>query len=112
MSEVPEAARERFARLAKELAEGDETNPPHRKGMGTGSLFVGKKMFGVLDGTGALVLKLSPERVRELIGSGVGTGWHPGKGAPLKEHVAVGLDRPATWLALAKESRAYMATRR
>lgn len=111
MSEAPEAARTRFARLAKELADGDGTKLPHRPGMGTGSLFVGKKMFGVLDGTGALVLKLPSARVQELIAAGVGSGWHPGDGAPLKEYVAIGLDRRAKWLALARESREYMRAR-
>jgi hypothetical protein len=80
--------------------------------MGTGSLFVGRKMFGVLDESGALVLKLPPARVQELIASGAGAGWHPGKGSPLKEYVAIGFDRQSRWLPLAKEAREYMASKR
>jgi hypothetical protein len=112
MSDIPAVAQKRFAKLARELAGGDESKLPFREGMGTGSFFVGKKMFAVLDETGAVVLKLPPARVQELIASGIGAGWHPGTGAPLKEYVAVGMDRQSKWLALAKESREYMASKR
>ena len=85
MAAIPEATRARFAKLATRLAEGDETKLAHREGFGTGSLFVGKKMFAVLDASGALVLKLPPPRVQELIAAGVGAPWHPGTGAPRRE---------------------------
>ena len=42
-------------------------------------------MFAVLDASGALVLKLPPPRVQELIAAGVGAPWHPGTGAPRRE---------------------------
>jgi hypothetical protein len=72
-------------------------------------LFVGRKMFGVLDATGALVLKLPPVRVQALIARGVGVPWHPGTGTPLKECVAIDFEAEAKWLPLAKESREFMA---
>jgi hypothetical protein len=110
MTEDSVTAKARFVELAKKLGAGPESASPHRKGFGTGSLFVGKKMFGLLDG-GSLVLKLSPQRVQELIAAGVGAPWHPGKGAPLKEYVAISVNRNAMWLRLAKESRTYMTGR-
>jgi hypothetical protein len=112
MGNDPNPSAARFAALAKKLAEGDPRGNPHRDGFGTGSLFVGKKMFGVLDETGALVLKLPPERVQELIEAGAGAPWHPGTGKPLKEYVAIAAERHMKWLALAKESRAYMASKK
>jgi hypothetical protein len=112
MSEIPEAARARFAKLASALAVSEESKVAYREGFGTGSLFVGRKMFAVLDASGALVLKLPPPRVEELIASGVGAPWHPGTGKPLKEYVAVGVSRQAKWLALARESREYMGSKR
>jgi hypothetical protein len=111
MAKIPEAALARFAKLAKQLGEGDGAKPPYRAGFGTGSLFVGKKMFAVLDESGALVLKLPPTRVQELISTGVGKGWHPGTGKPLKEYVSVAIGNQAKWLGLARESREYMASK-
>ena len=69
-------------------------------------------MFAVLDETGALVLKLPPERVQELIRAGEGAPWHPGTGRPLKEYVAIAADLHTRWLALAKGSRAYMGAKK
>ncbi|MCI4317221.1 MAG: MmcQ/YjbR family DNA-binding protein, partial [Thermoplasmata archaeon] len=111
MDTIPEAALARFAKLAKQLADGDGSKLPYRDGFGTGSLFVGRKMFGVLDESGALVLKLPPSRVQELIATGVGKGWHPGTGKPLKEYVSVAVGHQAKWLGLARESREYMASK-
>ncbi|MCI4339653.1 MAG: MmcQ/YjbR family DNA-binding protein [Thermoplasmata archaeon] len=111
MSTASTASSERFARLAEQLAGSDGSKGPHRVGFGTGSLFVGRKMFGLLGDSGALVLKLPPARVQALIDEGTGKGWHPGAGAPLKEYVAIGLQDHAKWLRLAQESRAYMAAK-
>jgi hypothetical protein len=111
MTTGPDAIRAKFAKLAKQLASGDETLNPHRDGFGTGSLFIGRKMFGVLDESKGLVLKLPPERVRALIDAGVGAPWHPGQGKPLKEYVAIPMGHSARWLALARESRAYMGSK-
>ena len=112
MSNAPAASETRFAKLAKDLANATGNPSPHREGFGTGSLFVGRKMFGLLDDSGALVLKLPPALVQELITAGVGAPWHPGTGKPLKEYVAIGFVRQAKWLALAKESRAYMGSKK
>jgi hypothetical protein len=112
MSQAPAASQSRFAKLAKELADATGSPSPHREGFGTGSLFVGRKMFGLLDDSGALVLKLPPARVRELIVAGVGAPWHPGTGKPLKEYVAIGFARQTKWLALATEARAYMGSKK
>jgi hypothetical protein len=108
----PEASRARFARLAQQLAGGDDAKLPHREGLGTGSLFVGRKMFGLLGDSGALILKLDPARVQELIAGGVGAPWHPGTGKPLKEYVAIGIDRHARWLPLAREAREYVRSKK
>jgi hypothetical protein len=98
----------RFAKLASQLAEGDESKLSHREGFGTHSLFIGKKMFAVLDESGALVVKLPAARVVERIADGTGYGWHPGTGKPLKEYLAFGMDQQAKWLRLAKEAREFM----
>jgi hypothetical protein len=112
LGEIPTAARARFAKLAEDLADGDDSKLAFRAGFGTGSLFVGRKMFAVLDETGALVLKLPPARVAALIATGAGAPWHPGTGTPLKEYVSIPFAPQARWLGLAKESRDYMRSKK
>jgi hypothetical protein len=107
--DVVERARARFGGLAAESARGDAGVSSLRKGFGTRSMFVGRKMFAVLDGkTGELVVKLPADRVETLIRDGQGRGWHPGGGTPLKEYVAVPFAREREWTALAREARAFM----
>jgi hypothetical protein len=108
MSEAPGDAAVRSAKLAKELAEGTGQSTAHREGFGTGSLFVGRKMFAVLDESCGLILKLPAERVAQLITEGHGSGWHPGTGKPLKEYISIPVSEQRRWLALAKESREFM----
>jgi hypothetical protein len=112
MSKNGSTPEELFAKLARQMAGGDGAPLPHREGKGTGSMFVGKKMFAVLDKSGALVLKLPPARVQELIAAAVGAPWHPGTGKPLKEYIAVAADQHAKWLSLAREAREFMAAKR
>ncbi|MCI4317335.1 MAG: MmcQ/YjbR family DNA-binding protein [Thermoplasmata archaeon] len=107
-AQAPDNARERIARLAEEMAAGDGEISAHRKGFGTRSMFVGRKMFAVLDRTGEIVLKLPPERVKELIDSNTGRGWSPGSGSPLKEYLAIPFARQKEWPKFAREARAYM----
>ncbi len=105
---APEASKQRFAQLAEEMARGDLGVSAHRKGFGTRSMFVGRKMFAVLDKSGELVVKLPPVRVAALIASGVGRPWNPGAGTPLKEYVAISIEYESQWTALAREARAHM----
>ncbi|MCI4364539.1 MAG: MmcQ/YjbR family DNA-binding protein [Thermoplasmata archaeon] len=90
------------------MARNDSGISADRKGFGTRSMFVGRKMFAVLHTTGELVVKLPPDRVKALIDSKMGRGWHPGNGAPLKDYVAISFDHERDWCALALEAREYM----
>jgi hypothetical protein len=102
-------ARERFGQLAEELATADSGISSLRKGFGSRSMFVGRKMFAVFDArTGELVVKLPADHAETLISTGVGRGWHPGKGAPLREYVAIPFGKAQKWAALAKEARQFM----
>lgn len=107
----PEPARKLFTEIAEEIAAAEGAGSAHRKGFGTGSMFVGRKMFAVLDTTGDLVIKLPPERVKELIAAKSGRPWHPGNGVPLKEYVAVSYAQRKRWSALAREARTYMESK-
>jgi hypothetical protein len=111
MANPPEASAKRFSKLARQLAKDEKSGSAFREGFGTGALFVGRKMYACLDESGALVLKLSPSRVTTLIESGIGVGWHPGAGKPLREYLAVEFRLEAKWLALAREAREYMRSK-
>ncbi|HEV2317118.1 MAG TPA: hypothetical protein VGV89_06040 [Thermoplasmata archaeon] len=108
----PDPAGSRFSQIARLVASGESADSAHRKGFGTRSMFVGKKMFAVLDSNGDLVVKLSPVRVQELIGTKIGHPWHPGNGVPLKEYVAVPFAHQDHWEVLAREARLYMGGKR
>jgi hypothetical protein len=112
MGPDPKAAQARFEKLAKRQAGPVGESSPRRAGFGTGSLFVGRKMFGLRDARGALALKLAPDPVHILTSEGTGSGWHPGTGKPLKEYVAIGPAHEAKWLGLAQESREYVLRKR
>jgi hypothetical protein len=60
---------------------------------------------------GKFVAKLPKARVDDLVASGVGEHFDPGHGRLMKEWVALA-DARGTWVALAKEARAFAAAAR
>ena len=56
---------------------------------------------------GKFVAKLPKPRVDEMVKAGVGEPFDPGHGRLMKEWIAIA-DRRASWIALAKEARAYV----
>ncbi len=111
-SDPLDAARKKFAAIAEALAKEDAKISGLRKGFGTRSMFLGRKMFAVLDKSGDLVVKLAPERVERLIASKVGRPWHPGTGVPLKEYLAVPRAKIRQWEALVREARDHMGAKK
>jgi len=84
--------------------------------VGQGRMFSSKSVLNV-DGKifamfvkGQFVAKLPKPRVDEMVKAGVGKPFDPGHGRLMKEWIA--LSGPsATWIALAKEARAYVGGR-
>lgn len=58
---------------------------------------------------GELILKLPAERVEELIATGAGHAWGPGR--IMREWVAIPGKRHADWSTLAPEARAFVGSR-
>ena len=84
--------------------------------VGQGRMFSSKSVLNV-DGKifamfvkGKFVAKLPRARVDEMVKAGVGKPFDPGHGRLMKEWIAVA-DRKASWVALAKEARAYVGGR-
>jgi hypothetical protein len=102
-------ARREFQKLIERLRAVPGAPDPVRDGFGDRSLFIGAKMFAHLEDSGALVLRLPPERAAELIAQGVGSGWGVTEGTELKGYLAVGARSSSRWFALAQEAQAYKA---
>jgi hypothetical protein len=80
------------------------------KGFGSSGLKVDGKLFAMIASRGQFVAKLPKDRVGELVRAGKGAYFDPGHGRLMKEWVALD-GAPASWLALAKEARAFVGGR-
>lgn len=78
---------------------------------GSEGLKIDGKVFAVLV-KGKLVLKLSKERVDELVAAKNGRRFDPGMGRVMKEWVALEPGTEAKWLSLAEEARRFVAAGR
>jgi hypothetical protein len=58
----------------------------------------------MISSKGEFVVKLSEERVNELVAAGKGSRFDPGHGRAMKEWLAVAADH-TLWIPLAKEAR-------
>jgi hypothetical protein len=76
------------------------------KGFGSQALKANGKIFAMVASKGQFVVKLSKERVNELVASGQGKHFDPGKGKLMKEWLAVS-GPPKSWLGLAKEALGF-----
>ena len=97
------------------LAASDATYGPAGSGaqraFGSTSLKTDGKIFALLV-KDRLVVKLDRRRVDELVASGAGTRFDPGHGRLMKEWLDLESDSDETWLELATESEAFVASRR
>ena len=80
------------------------------KGFGSSALKLGGKIFAMLTSRGQFVVKLSRERVEELVGLREGECFDPGHGRLMKEWLVVP-GSSTRWLELAKEAHANAAGR-
>jgi hypothetical protein len=79
-------------------------------GFGNSALKLGGKSFAMLTSRGQFVVKLSRERVQELVGLQRGEYFDPGHGCLLKEWFVVPKSS-RRWLELAKEAHASASGR-
>jgi hypothetical protein len=105
---------ERFRALAEEFAGTPGVTAPGEDGaigFGSSALKVHGSIFAMLS-RGRLVVKLPAPRVTILIANGAGGTFDAGKGRPMKEWLTVASDDGETWLALAREARDFVGSRR
>jgi len=95
----------RFALVVNAFADDRQVSPPGTgKEFGSGALKVNGKIFAMMSSKGEFVLKLSEERVNELVAAGKGSRFDPGRGRVMKEWLVVTADH-TLWIPLAKEAR-------
>jgi TfoX/Sxy family transcriptional regulator of competence genes len=103
------SAEQRFEELAAALL----SDPEVTEGTGFGTmpgLRVKGKVFAML-AKGELVVKLPKERVDELVASGAGTQFDPGRGRLMKEWASVPEDSAEDWERLAREALQFVGSR-
>jgi hypothetical protein len=103
---APTGLREsRFALVINAFADDRQVSPPGTgKGFGSGALKVNGKIFAMISSKGEFVVKLSEERVDELVAAGKGSRFDPGRGRVMKECLVVTAGA-ALWRPLAQEAR-------
>lgn len=70
-------------------------------------LRIGGKIFAMLVG-GELVVKLSRDRVDELVEAGLASRFDAGKGRPMREWASIGPAASRRWRGLVEEARAFV----
>jgi hypothetical protein len=109
MTAMSDDSRRRLAALADALADEPGVQRPGdggSRGFGSGALKVDGSIVAMSVG-GALVLKLPRARVAALLESGAGTPFRNGRGAVMREWIALGPDDGLD-LTLAHESLAFV----
>jgi len=95
----------RFALVVNAFADDRQVSPPGTgKEFGSGALKVNGKIFAMISSKGEFVVKLSEERVSELVAAGKGSRFDPGRGRVMKEWMVVTANH-AFWIPLAQEAR-------
>ena len=97
----------RFAPVAAAFVKDRHVSHGEGKGFGSGALKVNGKIFAMMSSKGKFVVKLPKERVDELVASGKGEYFDPGRGRLMKEWFAAG-SGGATWVQLAREAYTFV----
>ncbi len=106
---------ERYAMLVAEFLSNPDVTPPQnesqsKKRFGWSALKINNKIFAMLV-RARLVVKLPQQRVDELIDSGVGERYDPGRGRLMKEWLIVEPSSEEQWLPLAREALEFVASK-
>jgi hypothetical protein len=99
-----------FTALVAHFKNDRDVTQEERKGFGSGALKVRGKIFAMIASKGRFVVKLPRERVSDLVNDGKGRLFEPGPGRIMKEWFETNDGLEASWLDLAKEARAFVAS--
>ncbi|MBV9180097.1 MAG: hypothetical protein JO356_02195 [Acidobacteria bacterium] len=97
----------KFARVAQILLQDPDVRRGEGKGFGAGALKIQGKIFAMISSKNQFVVKLSKDRVNQLIALGIGERFEPRPGKAMKEWLAVKAEG-ANWVKLAKEASEFV----
>jgi hypothetical protein len=101
----------RFAQVVDAFAKKPRVSTGKTKGFGSGALKVNGSIFAMLSSKREFVVKLSKDRVDELVEAGCGKRFDSGRGRLMKEWLAVDPGY-RDWITLAEEAYAFARTAR
>jgi hypothetical protein len=100
-----------FEQIVSRFRDNPAVTPPGEgRKFGASGLKVDNKLFAMVS-KGELVVKLSRERVDELIAAGTGTRFDPGHGRLMKEWVSISPQHGGSWPQLADEALQFVGGR-
>ena len=76
-------------------------------GRGAQGIKYNDKMF-IMFYKGDLVVKLSPDRIKELINNHTGEPFDPGTGKPMKDRILLKANKKDCWIKISEESKKYV----
>jgi TfoX/Sxy family transcriptional regulator of competence genes len=105
---------QRFAAIVEEFRGKTGITVPsdeagRKRKFGSSGLKVNDKVFTLLSSDGEFVVKLSRQRVEQLVASGDGRRFDPRRnGHVMKEWIVIAPTSKTDWLQLAKEARGFV----
>ena len=76
-------------------------------GRGAQGIKYNNKMF-IMFYKGDLVVKLSPDRIKELINENIGEYFDPGTGKPMKDRMLLRVSKKGHWIKISEESKKFV----
>jgi hypothetical protein len=76
-------------------------------GRGAQGIKYNNKMF-IMFYKGDLVVKLAPDRIRELINESIGEPFDPGTGKPMKDRMLLRVSKKDHWIKISEESKEFV----
>jgi len=110
-AQPPDEVERRFAQVVDVFAKKPRVSTGTTKGFGSGALKLNGRIFAMLSSKREFVVKLSKDRVDELVEAGCGKRFDTGRGRLMKEWLAVDPGH-RDWITLAEEAYAFARTAR
>jgi hypothetical protein len=76
-------------------------------GRGAQGIKYNGKMF-IMFYKGDLVVKLAPDRIKELINGNIGEPFDPGTGKPMKDRMLLRVSKKDHWIRISEESKKFV----
>src|SRR5258707_4595378 len=105
-------AKDRYSRLVFSFlgTTAVSSGTQEKKGFGASALKINNKIFAMLSSKHEFVIKLSADRVNDLISQGKGARFDPGHGRLMKEWIVIHSDSDQEWHSLSFEAMQFVSS--